>query len=211
MLALVLAISACGSIEKKPLSAQSHSDWAQYQLEAGRISQWDIRGRAAIFVDDEVHNVGLSWQRNEDDFVITLEGPFGQGGVRIESNRHTDPPIKLSLPDGQIVYGLDAESTMQRVAGWSIPIDGLVFWIKGLPQKSTSFSQQLNGDGRLLSLSQNGWRINFLDYFDFDGQAKGLPRKLYLKHERLALKIVIERWQQPESMSSDSELFPAFN
>ena len=211
MLTLIFAISACSSIGKKQLSQQSQADWAQYQLEAGRINQWDLRGRAAIFVDDDVHNVGLSWQRNEDDFVMILEAPFGQGVIRIESSNETDLPIELSLPDGQVVYGQDAEATLQSVVGWSIPVNGLVFWIKGLPLKASSFNHQLNGDGRLKSLSQNGWRINFLDYFDFDDPAQGLPRKLYLKHEKLALKIVIEHWQKPESMSSDSELFPAFN
>lgn len=211
MLTLVFTISACSSIGKKPLSQQKQADWAQYQLEAGRINEWDLRGRAAIFVDDEVHNVGLSWQRNEDDFVMILEAPFGQGVIRIESSNETDQPIELRLPDGQVVYGFDAETTLQSVVGWSIPIKGLVFWIKGLPQKPGSFNHQLNGDGRLKSLSQNGWRINFLDYFDFDGQAQGLPRKLYLKHERLALKIVIEHWQKSESVSPDPELFPAFN
>jgi len=211
LLILIIAISACSSIGKTPLSQQSQLDWTQYQLQAGRINQWDLRGRAAIFVDDEVHNVGLSWQRNEDEFVIMLEAPFGQGVIRIESISDTNRPVKLSLPDGQVVYGLDAETTLQSVVGWSIPVNGLVFWIKGLPQKSASFSHQLYGDGRLKSLTQNGWRINFLDYFDIDGPARGLPRKLYLKHERLALKIVIERWQKPESISSDRELFPEFN
>ncbi len=115
------------------------------------------------------------------------------------------------LPDGKVVYGLDAETTLKSVIGWSIPVNGLEFWIKGLPQKPGGFNRELNGDGRLISLSQNGWRIDFLDYFDFDDPAQGLPRKLYLKHEKLALKIVIERWQKPKSTSSDSELFPKFN
>ena len=211
MLTLIATISACSSIGEKPLSQQSQVDWVQYQLEAGRINQWDLRARAAIFVDDDVHNIGLSWQRDEDDFVMILEAPFGQGVIRIESSNDTDLPIKLSLPDGQVVYGQDAETTLQSVVGWSIPVNGLVFWIKGLPQKSDSFSHHLNGDGRLESLLQNGWRINFLEYFDFGDPAKGLPRKLYLKHERLALKIVIEHWQKPESLPSNPELFPEFN
>ena len=211
MLTLIFAISACSTIGKKPLNQQSQVDWVQYQLEAGRINQWDLRGRAAIFVDDDVHNVGLSWQRDEDDFVMILEAPFGQGVMRIESSYETDLPIKLSLPDGQVVYGQDAETTLQSVVGWSIPVNGLVFWIKGLPQKSDSFSHLLNADGRLESLLQNGWRINFLNYFDFDDPAKGLPSKLYLKHEKLALKIVIEYWQKPESLTSNPELFPEFN
>ena len=190
---------------------QSQADWQQYQLEAGRVNRWDLHGRAAIFVDDEVHNVGLSWQRNPDEFVIILEAPFGQGVFRIESSRETDLPVKLSLPESQVIYSESAELALQQAVGWSIPVSGLEYWIKGLPQKSDNYSHTLTGAGRLKTLGQNGWRINFLDYFDDDHETGGLPRKLYLKHNRLALKIVIEHWQKPTSINANPELFPEFN
>jgi len=194
-----------------PLNQQSQADWSLYQLQAGRINQWHLRGRTAIFVDDEVHNIGLNWQRDEDQFVMVLEAPLGQGVIRVETSNEQNLPIKLSLPDGEVIYGEDTEATLYRILGWSIPVEGLTSWIKGLPLRSVPFSQQLNGDGRLKSLAQNGWHINYLDYFDIDSPAQGLPRKLYLKHERLALKIVIEHWQRSESVSSSPELFPDFN
>jgi len=207
----VFVISACTTLPKTQSNEQNQADWQQYQLEAGRVNRWDLHGRAAIFVDDEVHNVGLSWQRNPDEFVIVLEAPFGQGVIRVESSRETALPVKLSLPDSQVVYGQSAESALQQTVGWSIPVSGLEYWIKGLPQKSDSYSHTLNVDGRLKSLLQNGWRINFLDYFDNDDSTKGLPRKLYLKRDGLALKIVIEHWQKPASISTSPELFPEFN
>ena len=69
----------------------------------------------------------------------------------------------------------------------------------------------LNGDGRLKSLLQNGWRINYLDYFKPQSPARGLPRKMYLKRDDLAIKIVVERWQKPKIIEVDSGLFPEFN
>lgn len=207
----VLLLSACTSVPKLPVSEHSQKQWAQYQLEAGRISSWDLHGRAAIFVDDEIHNVGLNWQHSVEEFLMILEAPFGQGVFRIESSRETEFPVKLSLPDGQLVYAETAEAALERVVGWSIPVSGLESWIKGLPQKNISFSQDLNDDGRLKSLLQNDWRINYLDYFEFEHPAKGLPRKMYLKHNKLALKIVIERWQKPDTKASNTELFPDFN
>jgi len=121
----VFVISACTTLPKTQSNEQNQADWQQYQLEAGRVNRWDLHGRAAIFVDDEVHNVGLSWQRNPDEFVIVLEAPFGQGVIRVESSRETALPVKLSLPDSQVVYGKSAESALQQTVGWSIPVSGL--------------------------------------------------------------------------------------
>lgn len=213
ILILAVLLGACGTATKLPVTGQSHNDWAQYQLHAGRINSWDLHGRAAIFVDEDVHNIGLNWQRNEDEFVLTLEAPFGQGVFRLESSREPDSPVKLSLPDGQTVFAESAEAALERVLGWSIPVSGLESWIRGLPQRTDTFSHDLNGDGRLKSLLQDSWRVNYLEYFDFTDAEDGLPRKLYLKHDRLALKIVIDRWQKPATdvNAINPELFPDFN
>ena len=208
-----LLLAACVSLPKEPVNELTAKNWAQYQLQAGRVQRWHLHGRAAIFVNDEVHNVGLNWENQEDYFIMTLEAPFGQGVIRIEtSTQAVNSRVKLSLPDGRTVYGESAEATLREVTGWSIPVSGLVYWIKGLPQKNDPVSYDLNGDGRLNFLLQNGWRVNYLDYFDVADTAKGLPRKIYLKRDNLALKIVIDSWQKPEVSSGENpELFPEFN
>lgn len=204
-------LQACSTAPKVTLPGSTAQKWAQYQLEAGRINSWHLQGRAAIFVDDDVHNIGLRWRRNGDEFVIVLEAPFGQGMVRLESSRETGYPVKLSLSDGQIVYAEDVESALLETVGFAIPLNGLVSWIRGLEIKTMPSSREMRPDGRLKSLSQNDWQINYLDYFERAGEARGLPRKMYLKHDRLALKIVIEHWQKTLTEVDNNELFPVFN
>ncbi len=207
---LVCLLQACSTLPRITQS-ETTEKWMQYQLEAGRVNSWNLHGRAAIFVKDEVHNVGLRWRRNLDEFVLVLEAPFGQGVIRLETSRETGSPIKLSLSDGRVFFAEDAESALQDVVGFAIPVSGLQTWIKGLPQKSASFSHELGADGRLKTLSQNEWRINYLDYFNAPGPFHGLPRKMYLKHDRLALKLVIEHWQKPLAEIDNNDLFPDFN
>ncbi len=203
-------LQACSNVPKISLS-EATGIWAQYQLEAGRVNSWNLHGRAVIFVDDTIHNIGLRWRHNLNEFVIVLEAPFGQGVIRLESSRETSYPIKLSLSDGRVVYAEDAESALLDVVGFAIPVTGLVSWIRGLPQKSMSYRHDLDDHGRLKSLSQNNWHINYLDYFDRVDAAKGLPKRMYLKHDKLALKIVIEHWQKPLTNVTNNELFPSFN
>ena len=177
-----------------------------------KLNSWEIHARAVIFVEQDVYQVGINWQRENDHFVIIIEAPFGRGVFRIESNIRANgqPPVKLSLPDGQVFFDNSAEDLLIRVFGWSIPVSGLKWWVKGLPLSDTDYSFDLWSDGRLKSLRQDDWVIRYLGYFDGDTATRGLPRKIHLKHEDLALKIVIERWQQFESEINPSLLFPDF-
>ena len=84
-------------------------------------------------------------------------------------------------------------------------------WIKGLPLLDAEYDFDLQADGRLKSLRQDGWLINYLEYFAGDHMSKGLPRKMYLKHTNLAIKIVIDRWQQIESETKSPVIFPDFD
>ena len=207
----MLIISACGGLPKIELDDQSQQKWSQYQLEAGRFNRWDLQGRAVIMVKDEVYNTGLKWNRVPQAFEMMLEAPFGQGVFQLQSDQDQVIPVNLTLPDGQIVRAFDAEEVLVKVVGWSIPVSGLEFWIRGIPEKKLSFEHELNGDGRLRSLDQKGWQINYLEYFDPQSPARGLPRKIYLKRDDLAIRIVIDRWLKPETIEVDSGLFPEFN
>ena len=111
-----------------------------------------------------------------------------------------------------MVYAENAESALRDAVGFAIPLKGLESWIRGLPMKKSPYSTEQGDDGRLKSVSQNDWQINYLDYFERVDAVRGLPRKIYLKHDLLALKLVIEHWQKPlEEAVSYEPLFPSFD
>jgi len=210
---IVITLAACASISDRPVTDESYQIWSEYQAQLSTIDSWEIRARAVIFVEQEVYQVGISWHRESNQYVILIEAPFGQGVFRIESNSTDDaaPPIKLSLPDGQVFYDDSAEALLVRVIGWSIPVSGMKSWIIGLPIIETEYSYDLRSDGRLKSLRQDDWLINYLEYFAQDTAEQGLPRKMYLKHTSLAFKIVIDRWQQLQVKVNSPITFPDFD
>ena len=210
---VVLTLVACSSLSDLPVTEESYRNWARHQARLGKINSWEIHARAAIFVEQEVYQVGINWQREIDQFVIVIEAPFGQGVFRVESNQPAvgQLAMKLSLPDGQVFYDKSAEALLIKVFGWSIPVGGLKSWIKGLPLLDTDYHFDLQADGRLKSLRQDGWLINYLEYFTGDTASQGLPRKMYLKHTNLAIKIVIDRWRQFESEVNSPIIFPDFD
>jgi len=209
----LLLVGACSSLPDTPVTEESYIAWDRYQAQLSDFDSWEIHARSAIFVNEEVHQVGINWQREQNRFILVLEAPLGQGVFRVESYSVNGgiASVMLTLPDGQRYFNESAEALLLEVLGWSIPVSGLEWWIKGLPLGTADYSFDLRGDGRLKSLRQNDWKINYLDYFDGQPPAQGLPRKMYLKHQDLALKIVIERWHQYETPVDQPVLFPEFD
>jgi len=206
---IVLALSACSRQGGLAEDSARQDLWAEQQVTAGEMTQWDLYARAALRLRGEAYNISLQWQREADHrFEMLLEAPFGQGVLRIDA---VGPGrYRLRLPDGRLVTNSSVEALLDEVVGWSLPIGGLDFWVRGVPDPSTVSSHQLDTEGRARSIRQDGWDITYLDYFE-DSSRPALPRRLSLANEQLTLKLVIERWQQVPSDATGSDLFPSFN
>lgn len=207
----VAIVSACATQTRTgPITDESHQQWSSRQQQLSSLTDWSIRGRVALFVADEVYNLGLNWTRNKDYSQLTLEASFGQGMIRIEQT-HTH--VILTTLEGDTFSGSDAEQVLRQSTGWSIPIEGLQSWIKGINHPGSDYLPDIDSLGRAISLLQDDWRINYLDYKIVQLSQyynQDLPRKIYMKRHNLALKIVIDQWQPVPATPSPSELFPVF-
>lgn len=213
ILIIVTLLNACSSLPDTPVTEESYQFWARRQQALEKIDAWDVHARTAIFVKEEVYQVGFNWVREREQYKIMIQVPFGQGVFRVESDPVADQStaVKLTMPDGKVYLSHSVETLLSRLFGWSIPITGLKSWIKGSPRQSETYSYELYADGRLKSLRQEDWLINYLGYFTDDGAKPGLPKKMYLKHQDLALKIVIDRWQPLDSRVEMPVIFPEFD
>ena len=199
----MLASCSLSSPESDPATAQQQ--WQSRQLVSQALDSWDVQARAVVKLEGEAYNLGIRWQQNFGQFIILLQAPFGQGVIRIESI--SDDDYRLSLPDGRVLHNSSPEALLEQVIGWSIPISGLEYWIRGLPQPESEFSHRFDDAGRTRYLKQDGWSIDYIDHFE----SPELPRRLKLAFDHILIKIVIERWQSAEIDEAPSELFPEFN
>jgi outer membrane lipoprotein LolB len=172
-----------------------------------------LGGSASNLAIDKIYPVGFTWSRQKERFSMVIEALFGQGVTRIESNLSTekDQQFKLTLADGNYSLGATPDELLVKLLDLSIPVTGLKSWIKGLPQPNVESSYEIDGFGRLKSLRQNGWLVNYLDYFSEEKQAQQLPKRLYLKHNNVRIKIVIERWEKLEASVEQESIFPNFD
>lgn len=209
VLSTLLAACATRPVPPGPVSDDSHQNWQQRQQQLARIDHWSIRGRVALYVDNEVYNLGLGWIRQQDTSIITLEAALGQGMIQIRKNGQG---VELTTAEGERYTGDNAEQVLWQSTGWSIPVEGLQSWILGINHADSDYLPDIDEQGRAASLRQDHWQINYLEYAEsalssFNNPV--LPRMLYMKRQNLALKIVIDQWQ-PLPSQVDSELFPSF-
>ncbi len=206
---VLLALAACARPAGES-DASARAVWeAQQQLMRG-IDRWNLHARAALRLERAAYQVGIRWQRSPGSFTLLLEAPFGQGVIRIDTL-----PLggyELGLPDGGRFAGDSPEILLEEVTGWSLPVGGLEYWIRGLPHPDSEFRYRSDGDGRPRWIGQDDWSIDYLDYFDRDDAAgPGLPRRINLERREITLKLVIERWQAAELEAAPSDLFPDFD
>ena len=204
----ISAIAGCSQFANLQDAQQAEELWARQQLILGEYNNWDIHARAAIRLEGEFYNIGIRWQRDDRRFKMLLEAPFGQGVFRIESSE--GDIYRLRLPDGQVFENHTAEALLEEVIGWSLPISGLEYWIRGLPRPGSTYSYRSGAGGRTRSINQDQWAIDYLDYF-VQQEDPQLPRRIKLVSDKVTLKLIVERWQQAKLNDSPSELFPDFN
>ncbi len=205
-LLLLLALLAACATPPGPVTDQSHERWQQQQTRLLDFNDWHIRGRVALFVDDEVYNLGLDWQHDGRENRLTLEAALGQGMIRI---RRLDGISELTTAEGETRTAADAEALLLQTTGWDIPVGGLEYWVRGVQRPGSDFRPTLDGHGRLQQLEQDGWWINYLEYGEASDALPALPRRLYMKRGRVRIKIVIDQWQKAAPTRPD-DLFPSF-
>ena len=152
---------------------------------------WLAQGRLAVKSGDEAWHGTFAWHQAPTLLQIELAGPLGQGSVRL----HEDPDgARLELGTEQVIHGVDSGALLREQLGWAMPVQGLRYWIRGLPEPAAGKVQATRDEaGRLRRLEQSGWSIEYQRY-----QVVGeiyLPAKLRLIHDDITVRIVVDQWE----------------
>lgn len=193
---LVLGMASC-TMPSKPIdigaSEQAQALWLQHQRQLQSYSQWSIKGRAALRSDRESWSATLTWQQYGNNYQVRLAGPFGQGAVNIDGS---DEQIRVHIAGQEPVVADDAELLLVRNLGWSVPVQSLPFWLRGLPAPGAVDALILGESGTIEHLEQQGWQVDYSAYRPLHGI--NLPRKILIKNGELRLKLVLDRWRLGE-------------
>lgn len=167
----------------------AETPWPARQAALRALQRWELSGRIAVVNEQDGWHASLRWQQLGPDYAIELFGPFGQGRLDIHGNRQG---VRVLTADGQSLSASDPEQLLEQTTGMRIPLTGLIYWLRGLPNPAQE--SELTGDpeGRLTRLQQGGWMIEYPLYRRVG--ALELPVRIQAQRDQLKVKLVVEQW-----------------
>lgn len=189
-LALVLAGCAGLGPQESVEGSGSAEDWSAHKARISTIDGWQISGKIGIQAPQDSGSGTLFWLQRQDYFDIRLSGPLGRGATRLTGRPEA---VALEVAGQGRFEAQSPEALVESQLGWQLPVSNLLWWVRGVPAPDSRSRVQLNADGRLARLQQDGWDVEYLGYTDEDGFA--LPSRIKLAGRDLKITLVVKDWQ----------------
>lgn len=163
-------------------------------------TDFELIGRISVKGGKESFSSGVQWRHNGESDEILLLSPLGQVLAQI---KRTPEGVYLTTSEQKSYHAADVESLTEQVLGWRLPLMGLQYWVQNVNSPATASAIDMDIDGRIVAIRQDGWEINYLSYFPILQTQASLtqtarPRLLTLERSDLQIKLIIDNWN-PDS------------
>lgn len=196
LIAVAAAALLAGCAARAPFEAEPATDGLsleQRQAALAALPGWEMRGRLAIDTGERAYQARFEWRQEADRLRLSIRGPLGAGGVEVSGSDQS-----LMVRARGESYALDdPEIQLSEVLGWWLPVASLDNWLLGLPDRLFEADAKVEAGGRLLSLEQRLWRLDY-DRFELAEQWL-LPRRIAMNHEDLHIRLTVDAWRPTES------------
>jgi len=158
---------------------------AQLQTKVPQDVEFDLSGRLAARQGKEAFTGNLAWRHAKSADELLITSSLGAGVARIV--REGDSVV-LTTAEPREYKASDAEALTEEVLGFRLPLAGLADWVRGRPSDETAAKVERDEQGRLRSLEERGWRI---EYQEYEGK---LPSRMRLTYQDIELRLAISQW-----------------
>ncbi|MEJ6655999.1 MAG: lipoprotein insertase outer membrane protein LolB [Pseudomonas sp.] len=192
LLTLTLILTACSNLHQRETLefGGDPAAWQAHRSAVAPIMHWTLQGKLGVRAPTESGSGTLFWLQQQDQYDIRLSGPLGRGATRIQGS---DAGVTLEIAGQPPATADSAEALLERQIGWRLPVEHLLWWVRGLPAPDSPSRLQLNPDSQLARLAQAGWIVEYSRYQQVDGVQ--LPQRLQLSGHDMLLTLVITRWE----------------
>jgi outer membrane lipoprotein LolB len=154
---------------------------------------WVLQGKLGVsgVVDGKSQGGSgtLTWTQNGENYKFEVHGPVGSKSFRLSV---TPDGALLEGADGGPRRSPDAESLVQNVLGWHVPLHDLRAWVLGLRADSGPAELKFGDDGLLSQLTQDGWTVS---YPGWDATRKpAVPTKVFAENPPYKVRLSVESW-----------------
>jgi outer membrane lipoprotein LolB len=147
----------------------------------GRLSARHARDAVAV-------NFAWTHAPPRDDLAVT--SPLGQTVAELSGDASAGR-VQVRTADGRRAEATDWTTLTERALGFPLPVSGLSAWIRGAPHPGTPHTTEVDREGRVALLRQDGWEVVY-DYADAAGR---LPRTLRIAYPDFEIRVVVDTWR----------------
>lgn len=189
---IILFLTSCATITPSTTTQPSKAaTWPQRQTQLSAIHNWILHSAFSVRDQQQTSMGSLTWQQQGNYFSQRIAGPFNLGGVLIQGRPGNVTLIKSA---NEQASASSPEALLQQQLNLRLPVSNLYYWIRGIPVPNVATSQeQFDQANHLVSLRQQGWQINYLNFTNVNGI--DLPSTIQLNNSELQVKIVVKQWQ----------------
>lgn len=154
-------------------------------------AEFRLAGRMSVRTPDQVFSGTVSWTRTAGEDTLLLSGPLGQGAAELHRQGGR---VVLRGADGSLLAEDGDEELMQRVLGLRLPLDGLVYWLSGMPHPEATFQAGVDDMGRVERLDQDGWHIEYSQFKRYGSVWR--PSRIFANRgDALEFRFVVDSWE----------------
>jgi len=179
----VLALSACAGVT--PPRADAPVTFAPVR------SVFEASGRLSVRHGSDALTANFRWQHEGTTDVVDLASPLGQTIARLSGDIGA---VSLMTSDGRTISAVDWRELGARSLDWTLPVDGLAYWIQGAPRAGAPFAAEPASDGGPSVLRQDGWTIVYQSFAP-DAAGVSRPARMALSYPEIELRLVVDSWR----------------
>lgn len=154
------------------------------------LETFTVSGRLSARHGTEGVTANFEWRHRGTQDDLELISPLGQTIAVLTAD---NAGARLQTSDGRVHTAESWTKLTEQSLGWPLPVDGLTYWIQGLPRPDATYSEELDDAGRLGVLRQDGWTILYPSYTAVADVMR--PARIVATYPDVELRLAIDRWQ----------------
>jgi outer membrane lipoprotein LolB len=192
LLLLITTLAACSNLHQREtleLGGDSQA-WQVHRQSVEPLDAWLIHGKLGVRSSQESGSGTLYWEQEQERYDIRLSGPLGRGATQLQGDNRG---IVLDIAGQPTMRAASAEELLEEQIGWRLPVEHLLWWVRGLPAPDSPSRLQLDTQSRLARLNQSGWTIEYSRYQTVGDMQ--LPQRMQLSGHDVLLTLVVTSWE----------------
>lgn len=193
LLPFIFLLTSCVDLHAPTASqTQFQTESPAAHLKAlSQLNTWTMDGALSITLKNQQPEIAnYTWTQDSNHYHITLSSALSLYRITIDKNAGV---ITLSKNGVRVTQASTPEKLMQNALGWSLPVDLLRYWIKGMPAPKVPFTATFDSFGHLALLQQAGFTVKYNTYQTTANQIV-LPQLISMQSPLLFAKIVIKHF-----------------